>query len=282
MPDPLADLANLSKFVWRLPIEAQALATIVNSGMIGPERPDRLLAMYRAFDRYGPVGALITVAAIRHGDRTGLVDELGSLTYAEMDRRSNALAHALRARGIGDGDGVGILCRNHRGMFDASYGVLKAGARALYLNTDFAGPQAAEVCAREGARAVIYDEEFAGVVADVVAPQGRLVAWTDYRVLDRGRRQDSSSPAEGSRLCRHADQRHYRPPKGGHPVAAPLAHGRGCHPVADPVSGPRIDVYRPAAVSRLGAGDVGPRHRDGLDDGRPPPLRPRSHPCRRC
>jgi fatty-acyl-CoA synthase len=179
VPRPLGDLAHVARFLWRLPVEAQALATIVNAGVIGPERPDRLVAMFRAFDRYGPVGALLNVAAIRHGDRTGLIDELGSLTYADMDRRSNALANALRAAGLGPGDGVGILCRNHRGMFDASYGVLKTGARALYLNTDFAGPQAAEVCAREGVHAIVYDEEFAAVVADVVAPKGRFVAWCD-------------------------------------------------------------------------------------------------------
>jgi fatty-acyl-CoA synthase len=179
MPDPRRDLAHVARFLWNLPVEAQALATIVNSGMIRPERPDRLRAMYRALDRYGPVGALLNVAAIRDGNRTGLVDERGSLTYGEMDRRSNAVANALRAGGIGADDGVGILCRNHRGMFDASYGVLKAGARALYLNTDFAAPQATEVCAREGVHAVIYDEEFDGVVAGVDAPKGRFVAWRD-------------------------------------------------------------------------------------------------------
>jgi fatty-acyl-CoA synthase len=179
MPDPRRDLARAARFLWHLPVEAQALATIVNAGLIRPERPDRLRAMYRALDRYGPVGALLNVAAIRDADRTGLVDELGSLTYAEMDRRSNVLANVLRARGIGADDGVGILCRNHRGIFDASYGVLKAGARALYLNTDFAAPQATAVCAREGVRAVIYDEEFAGVVAGVDAPKGRIVAWQD-------------------------------------------------------------------------------------------------------
>jgi fatty-acyl-CoA synthase len=179
MPDLFGELADLTRFVWRLPVEAQALATILNSGMIGVERPDRLLASYRAFERHGPLGALLSVAAIRHGARVGLVDELGSLTYAEMDRRSNALANGLRACGIGPGDGVGILCRNHRGMFDASYGVLKTGGRALYLNTDFGPRQATEVCAREGVGAIIYDDEFADVVSGVKTPKGRFVAWND-------------------------------------------------------------------------------------------------------
>ena len=179
MRDPLRDLTSVTRTLLRLPTEAQALLTLFNAGLIRPERADRLLAVYRALDRYGAMGASLSVAAIRHADRTAVIDELGALTYSEMDRRSNALANALRVAGIGSGTGVAILCRNHRGMFDATYGILKAGGRALYLNTDFSAPQAEEVCAREGVRAVIYDAEFAPVITDVPAPSGRFVAWSD-------------------------------------------------------------------------------------------------------
>ncbi len=179
MADRAIDLGGVTRLLMRLPTEAQALMTIISSGMIGPERADRLYAMYRALERYGAMGAAVSVAAIRHGDRTGLIDETGAVTFQEMDRRSNALANAFRARGVGPGTGVGILCRNHRGMFDASFGVLKAGGRALYLNTDFAAPQAKEVCAREGVQMLVYDEEFADVVGGVDAPRGRFLAWTD-------------------------------------------------------------------------------------------------------
>jgi len=179
VPDPLKDLAQLARMLMRLPVETRAFATLVGAGMLGPERPDRLFAMYQALDRYGVMGAAVTAAAIRHGDRPALSDDLGSLTYDQMERRSNALANALRARGVGPGSGVGILCRNHRGIYDASYAVLKLGGRALYLNTDFSAPQAAEVCAREGVEALVYDEEFSDTVAKAKAPKGRFVAWTD-------------------------------------------------------------------------------------------------------
>ena len=188
MPAPTSHLANVTNFFRRLPVEAQAVGILISSGLVGFERPDRLRAMHQAVDRYGAMGALLSVAGVRHGGRTGLVDEFGSLTYAEMDRRSNVVGNALRTGGLGPGDGVGILCRNHRGMFDASYGVLKTGARALYLNTDFAGPQAAEVCRREGVQAVIYDEEFAEVVAGIDAPKGRFVACTDGQAGRRDQR----------------------------------------------------------------------------------------------
>jgi fatty-acyl-CoA synthase len=188
MPVPHPHPAKVTRFFRRLPVEAQALGTLINSGLVGFERPDRLRAIHQAVDRYGALGGLLSVAGIRHGGRTGLVDDFGSLTYAEMDRRSNVVGNALRAAGLGPGHGVGILCRNHRGMFDASYGVLKTGARVLYLNTDFAGPQAAEVCRREGVHAIIYDEEFAEVVAGIDAPKGRFVAWDDDQSGGRDQR----------------------------------------------------------------------------------------------
>lgn len=179
MADPISEVAGLGRHLRKLSTEAQALLTIVGAGMIGPERPDRLLAMYRVLDRYGPLGAAISAAAIRHGDRPAIMDERGALTFSEMDRRSNALANAFRARGVGPDTGVGVLCRNHRGVFDASFGVLKAGGKVLYLNTDFAAPQAKEVCAREGVQMLVYDEEFSDVVGGVDAPKGRFLAWTD-------------------------------------------------------------------------------------------------------
>lgn len=186
MADRVTDLAGVTRLLMRLPTEAHALMTIISSGMIGPERADRLYSMYRSLERYGAMGAAVSVAAVRHGDRTGLIDETGAVTFQEMDRRSNAVANAFRARGVGPGTGVGILSRNHRGMFDASFGVLKAGGRALYLNTDFAAPQAKEVCAREGVQMLVYDEEFAGVVGGVDAPKGRFLAWTDDPAGGRG------------------------------------------------------------------------------------------------
>ena len=48
-----------------------------------------------------------------------MIDELGTLTFKEVHERTNAIAHALRADGVGAGDGVAIMCRNHRGLIDA-------------------------------------------------------------------------------------------------------------------------------------------------------------------
>src|SRR5205085_1162336 len=70
-----------------------------------------------------------------------------------------------------------ILCRNHRWFVEATVACSKLGANCLYLNTSFAGPQIADVVERERAVAVIYDEEFAGLIGG--AGQLRFVGWAD-------------------------------------------------------------------------------------------------------
>jgi fatty-acyl-CoA synthase len=149
--------------------ELRALHHIRGSGMLGLDPPPTAFRVVRAIRRLGNLGGAVAVAAIKHGDRVGLIDELGSLTFAELERRSDALAVALRARGTSEGAGVGILCRNHRYLLDATFAACKVGARTLYLNTDFAGPQLRDVCEREGISVLIHDEEFSELAAPIEA-----------------------------------------------------------------------------------------------------------------
>jgi len=154
--------------------------TLVEVGMVRPMRPDKLLRIADALRRWGPTPAAgYTVSAIRHPDSLAIIDELGTLTFADVHRRTNALAHGLRNAGVGQGDGVAIMCRNHRGFVDAVVACSKLGANALYLNTAFAGPQIADVVNREGPAALIYDAEFDGLVRGGAEGRKRFIAWHD-------------------------------------------------------------------------------------------------------
>jgi fatty-acyl-CoA synthase len=163
----------------RVALESRSAVYAWRAGMLLLERPDRTLAVFRAIDRLGQLGGAITIAALRHGDRLGLIDERGSLTFSELDARSSALACGLRARGIKEGSCIGILVRNHRGFLDATFAGGKVGARLLYLNTDFAGPQLRDVCEREGVELLIHDQEYDELTARIDPALGRLHAWSD-------------------------------------------------------------------------------------------------------
>ena len=97
-------------------------------------------------------------SAQRCPGRPGLVDELGTLTWRELDDRCDAFAAALQAMPGGAPKTLGVMCRNHRGFVEAIVAANRIGADVLLLNTSFAGPALAEVVAREGADTVIYDE----------------------------------------------------------------------------------------------------------------------------
>src|SRR5829696_2466090 len=159
---------------------ARVAKTLVEAGLIAPTRPDRLARAGASLLRWGTTSAgAIAVTAARMPDQPAVADELGTLSYGELHRRANALASSLAAHGIRPGDGVAIMCRNHRGFMDASIACSRLGAHALYLNTMFAAPQLADVVAREGAKAIVYDEEFASLVDHASSVEKRFVAWHD-------------------------------------------------------------------------------------------------------
>ena len=171
----------------KLTLRASALGTtakvLTESGIIRPYSPKVLAGLLRTVTAWGtgPAGGFASLA-VRAPHQVGLVDELGELTFGEMHQRSNALARALRARGVQEGDSVALMCRNHRGFVDASIAVAKLGADLLYLNTAFAGPQLVDVLEREKPVVVIHDEEFTEMLGDAAAQ--RVVAWTDSDHLD--------------------------------------------------------------------------------------------------
>ncbi|MEA2283527.1 MAG: fatty-acyl-CoA synthase [Solirubrobacteraceae bacterium] len=153
---------------------------LTNAGIIRPQRPDRAARVALAFLRWGPTPAAGYASnAARYPDDTAVVDELGTLTFKDVHERTNALAHKLREDGVGVGDSVAIMCRNHRGFIDAYVAVSKIGANALFLNTAFSGPQITDVAKREEPRALIFDHEFADLVKDAGKRRKRYIAWDD-------------------------------------------------------------------------------------------------------
>jgi acyl-CoA synthetase (AMP-forming)/AMP-acid ligase II len=168
------------------------LRELVETGVIHAVRPDKLARMARQFVRWGTSPATaVVLGAIERPDDTAFVDEAGELSFEELDQRSNALARGLQREGVGAGDGVAIMCRNHRWFVDATLAGAKLGASVLYMNTGFAAPQFKDVIEREGPSVLIYDEEFAEVLE-----AARKAGGSELRCFCALREDDSSKPPD--------------------------------------------------------------------------------------
>jgi fatty-acyl-CoA synthase len=189
--DPRTLVGGGLKLVERFGDEAYFAAVCIRSGMVGPELPHKVAQMLLAFERYGLLGGVVTIGAIRHGDHVAIRDERGDVTYKELDERTNALANAWRERGLVAGDGVAILVRNHRGFLEAVFAAAKCGAKIILLNTSFAGPQIREVADREGTDLLVYDDEYASTLEGVDPPHGRWRAWVEDEAEHPERVDDS-------------------------------------------------------------------------------------------
>jgi acyl-CoA synthetase (AMP-forming)/AMP-acid ligase II len=158
----------------------QAARVLREAGVIRPEGPVKAVEAAKALlDWKMTPAAGFVVSAIRYPDEPAIVDELGTLTFAEVDRRSNALARGLAEAGIDADDSVALMCRDHRWFVEATIALSKLGATALYYNTQFAGPQLEEVTEREDPAAIIYDQEFGEAIEGAAGERERWLAWVD-------------------------------------------------------------------------------------------------------
>ena len=171
MPDPLFD-AKLA---------IRALHSLATTGLLHPVRPDRFVRMALAPAQLG-IGAatIVALGAARHPDHPAVIDERGTLTYGELNRRAGHAAARLRGGfGVGPGRALGVMCRNHRGFLEGLLAGSRCGADVLLLNTDFAGPQLVEVVKREGPSVLIHDAEYSSALERAGFEVQRIVAWQD-------------------------------------------------------------------------------------------------------
>ncbi|MDO9378970.1 MAG: AMP-binding protein [Nocardioidaceae bacterium] len=157
-----------------------SLSALAATGIVRPYGPRALVGLGTSLVRWGtgPAGGFASLAA-RMPRAVAVEDEAGSLTFGELHAQANALARVLADHGVGEGDGVALLARNHRWFVLATVAVSRLGGRILYLNTAFSGPQTAELLEREKPTVVLHDQEFAAVVEAVPAHLPRLLTWRD-------------------------------------------------------------------------------------------------------
>ncbi|MEP9385257.1 class I adenylate-forming enzyme family protein [Nocardioides cheoyonin] len=131
----------------------------------------------------------------------------GTLTYADVDARSDALASALVDRGFAPGDRLALYAQNDPAFVIGLLAAWKAGGAAVAVNPMNKARELTYLLADSGATALLCLEElYADVARDVVAGgETRVTTVVTYSALDEQTRDDerlfagvTRSPQEGT------------------------------------------------------------------------------------
>ncbi|MDL5159536.1 non-ribosomal peptide synthetase [Actinomycetospora termitidis] len=140
-------------------------ASVASVEVTSPEERDELVRAGNTSPRSTPTTwpALFAAAARRDPEKPAVVvggpdpAVVGTLTWAELDARSSAVASALAAQGIGPGSVVGVSLPRSPDMIVALAGVLRSGAAYLPLDPDYPADRLEYMVADSGAALVIDD-----------------------------------------------------------------------------------------------------------------------------
>ncbi|MDG4663163.1 long-chain-fatty-acid--CoA ligase FadD2 [Mycobacterium sp. 236(2023)] len=166
----------LEKYLERGSAELHYARKMFEAGALKVEPPQDIAAFVADMRRWGEIGMIPALNARRYPNRNAVIDDFGEFTFKELDDAVNAVANGLLAKGVKGGDGVAILARNHRWFLVSVYATAKIGARIILLNSEFSGPQIKEVSEREGAKLIIFDDEYTAAVSQADPELGMLRA----------------------------------------------------------------------------------------------------------
>jgi fatty-acyl-CoA synthase len=105
------------------------------------------------------VPEMLQRSAAARPDTVALVFGDATRTFAELDARSDRLAAALAARGVGKGDRVALLMHNGTDIVEAFFAVQKAGAAAVPINFRLVADEVAYILADSGAKVALASGE---------------------------------------------------------------------------------------------------------------------------
>jgi len=120
-------------------------------------------------ERLRAAGMTIALHAHEAPDRLAILSPAGDLTYGELNAKANQLARALRARGLGRGDSLALLCSNRPEFAVAWAAAVRAGLRLTPLNWHLQLDEAAYVVENCEAKAFLADVRFAAVAREAAA-----------------------------------------------------------------------------------------------------------------
>ncbi len=105
----------------------------------------------------------------RVGGREAIVAGVRRLTYDELDRRANRVAHVLTQHGVGPGDRVGLSVRNGHEHLAALLGAYKLRAVPFNVNYRYTADEMAYLFADARPRVVLHGPDVGPAVDQAVA-----------------------------------------------------------------------------------------------------------------
>src|ERR1700678_2122081 len=102
-------------------------------------------------------------------DRVAVACGERQVTYRELDERSPGLAHHLPGLGVGKDDHVGLYARNSIEALETLLASYKLRARTVNINFRYVESELRYMLNDADLVALVYDEEFAPLVATVLA-----------------------------------------------------------------------------------------------------------------
>jgi long-chain acyl-CoA synthetase len=104
-----------------------------------------------------------------------------TVTYAELDARSNQLAHYWRSIGLGPGDHVAILSENHPMFHVVYWAAIRSGLHLTAVNRYLSAEECAYIVNDSGSKSLVTTAAMADTVA---AMAGAIDGCTDRLMLD--------------------------------------------------------------------------------------------------
>lgn len=158
-------------------LSPQVLARLWDSGAFDPRAAvGAALSLPWLIGRGPSLGVAARINAAAYGDRPAIHDTKGTLTWKELDRRTNRLARALQASGVGGGDRVATLLRNGREAVEAIYAAHKLGTAVAPLNTWGRSQELKHAVEQSNPTVLIYDVRHASGLRSAVGGDVRLVS----------------------------------------------------------------------------------------------------------
>src|SRR4051794_4808811 len=115
----------------------------------------------------------LTTLAATHGDKPAVImGGGGTLSFQELEDRSNQVAHLFRSRGLRPGDHVAILLRNQLEVFTVVLGAQRAGLLHTPVNWHLSPAEAAYIVQDCGARMLISAAELEDIAAGAAQATG--------------------------------------------------------------------------------------------------------------